>query len=175
MRARRKHWTAKSLKDYEYRIASDFVMQVEQTLEKHDVSQAELAEKLGVTEGRVSQIINNPGNLQLSTIVQWARVLSLKVAVVAYDDGDPENERGPVLSDVFRICWERCGRPADSWDLKGNQDFEMAVARKVVFNAEFSLNRRLTSKEEATLNKVAGTGSAKAKKENALENISLAA
>jgi hypothetical protein len=42
----------------------------------------------------------------------------MKVAVVAYDDGDPSNEKGPINSEIFSVCWSQCGRPRDFFDLQ---------------------------------------------------------
>lgn len=113
--AKKEHWTEKSTKDFLYRIASDFVEQVELRLEAKNMSRSDLAASLGVSKGRVSQLLNNPGNLTLEMIIRSARSLGMKVALVAYDDGDQKNERGPITAEVFRICWERCGKPADLW------------------------------------------------------------
>jgi transcriptional regulator with XRE-family HTH domain len=76
-------------------------------------SQVQLSERLGVTPGRVSQVLNNPGNLRLDTIIQYARALGKKVAIVAYDDGDAPNMNGPINSQVFERCWKDAGCPAD--------------------------------------------------------------
>ena len=82
-------------------------------MEKADINQAGLAKAMGVSEGRVSQILNNPGNLTLKTIVQAARALGYKASIVAYDDGDPGNHNGPVNAQIFELCWERAGCPTD--------------------------------------------------------------
>lgn len=105
------HWTNDSPKEFAYRVASDFVAQLEDHLS--GVSRDELAEKLGVTKGRVSQVLNNPGNFRLATAVQFARALGLKVSLVAYDDNDPNNLRGPVNSGVFEQCWVASNRPTE--------------------------------------------------------------
>ena len=114
---RQRHWTESSTADFVYRISSDFIMQLEKRLEVLPVSQKELADRLNVTIGRVSQVFNNPGNLTLRNFVQYSRALGMKVAVVAYDDDDPQNQNGPINSDVFTKCWERAGRPHDFFDL----------------------------------------------------------
>ncbi len=75
------------------------------------LSQNKFAKKLGLTPGRVSQILNNPGNLTLETMALWARKLGGKVEVSYYEDGDTRNQRGPINGEVFRLCWERAGRP----------------------------------------------------------------
>src|ERR1019366_5952933 len=121
METMKPHWTESSTADFVYRISSDFIMQLEKRLELQPMSQRELAEKLNVTIGRVSQVFNNPGNLTLRNFVQYSRALGMKVAVVAYDDDDPHNEGGPVNSNIFTKCWERAGRPHDFFDLAASR------------------------------------------------------
>jgi transcriptional regulator with XRE-family HTH domain len=106
------HWTERSVDDFLYRIASDFVRQIEKAM-GGEINQAKLAETLGVTEGRVSQIMNNPGNLTLRKIIEYSRALGRKVSVVAYEDDDPQNLNGPINSEVFTLCWEKAGKPVD--------------------------------------------------------------
>ena len=116
-----KHWTENSVIDYQSRITFDFLAQLEQQMDVLPLSQAELARKLGVGESAVSQILNNPANLELKTIIKYSRALGLKVAVVAYNDHDPGNERGPVNSEIFTLCWERQGKPVDFFELNEQQ------------------------------------------------------
>jgi transcriptional regulator with XRE-family HTH domain len=106
-----RHWTEESTESFIQRITFDFITQIQKRLESLPLSQAELAEKLHLSEGAVSQSLNGPRNLTLKTIVRYARAVGIKVALVAYDDRDPDNSRGPVNSDIFRICWENAGRP----------------------------------------------------------------
>jgi DNA-binding phage protein len=112
-----KHWTANNTGAFVHRIASDFVAQLENKLQKDGSNHAELASRLGVTPGRVSQVLNTPGNLTLRNIVQYVRALGLKVAIVAYDDGDPQNHNGPVNSEIFAACWKNAGSPANFFEL----------------------------------------------------------
>lgn len=105
------HWTERSIDDFLYKIAADFVDQLQLAMASMPLSQTELAKHLGITRGRVSQIFNNPGNLTLKQIIRYARALNLKVSIVAYDDKDSEHERGPINSDIFRLCWENAGSP----------------------------------------------------------------
>ena len=106
------HWTEDSADDFLHSIGADFIRFIETTM-GDSVTQSELARRLGVTEGRVSQVLNNPGNLTLKKIVEYARALRVKVSIVGYDDHDPGNLRGPIHSDIFTKCWERVGCPAD--------------------------------------------------------------
>lgn len=113
------HWTEESPKRYAFRIAADFVRFIEETMDAAPtpIKQSDLAAALGVTEGSVSQSLNNPGNMTLQKIVAYARAVKRKVAIVGYDDGDPENVNGPVNAGVFAQCWEMCDRPRDFFDL----------------------------------------------------------
>lgn len=113
-----KHWTSESLADFGFFVASDFVTQIQSKLSSEDLSQADLAERVGVTEGRISQIFNTPGNMTLNTMIQYARSLDLKLTVMVYDDGDRDFQRGPVLSDVFHSCWTSLGKPLDNWEFE---------------------------------------------------------
>jgi transcriptional regulator with XRE-family HTH domain len=79
----------------------------------NSVSQVDLANKLDVSAGRVSQVLNNPGNLSLKTVVQFARALGAKVSILGYCDDDPLNIKGPISTEVFTECWDKCGRPHD--------------------------------------------------------------
>ncbi len=111
------HWTAQSVKDYLFRIAADFIAQLESKMDSLPISQDELAKKLGVKREHVSRLINHPGNTSLTTMIKSARALGMKVSVVAYEDNDPKNTKGPIDSEIFRICWEKCGKPHDFWEL----------------------------------------------------------
>src|SRR5712692_6399557 len=111
------HWTSRSTDDFVYRISSDFVLQVERKMEEERMSQKDLADRLRVSYGRVSQILRNPGNITLKKIVEYSRVLGMKVSIVAYDDGDPHNKDGPVNSEIFHLCWKRAGAPRDFFAL----------------------------------------------------------
>lgn len=113
-----KHWTAKSSEDFRFAIAFNFVSQVEQVVDEEGISRKDLARRLGVSQGRVSQVINDPGNLTLKSIVEWSAVLGRKAAVVLYDDDDTENRYGPIDPDIFVHCWESLGKPRDFSDLE---------------------------------------------------------
>jgi transcriptional regulator with XRE-family HTH domain len=89
-------------------------------MQNEDISRTELAEKLGKTSGRVSQVLNNPGNLGIRTIVEYTRALGMKVAIIAYDDGDPDNDKGPIIPEVFVRSWEKLDRPNDLFEVESS-------------------------------------------------------
>jgi transcriptional regulator with XRE-family HTH domain len=113
-----KHWTEKSTDDFMYRVGADFVSRIERLLGTQ--SKASLAKKLGVSAGRISQVLNNPGNLTLKTMIEYARALGLKISVVAYDDSDPKNLNGPVDAEIFEQCWIGYGKPLDFYALNAS-------------------------------------------------------
>jgi hypothetical protein len=127
MEALAKHWTAKSTDAFVYRISSDFVLQLEKKMDG-EVSQNDLANRLKVSKGRVSQVLNNPGNLTLKKIVQYSRALGMKVAIVAYDDGDPTNQNGPINSEIFSRCWHKQGSPKNFFALNESTSVIRTVA-----------------------------------------------
>lgn len=107
------HWTNESTETFAFRVSADFVGQLEKVMDSEGITQADLASTLKVSESRVSQILNNPGNLTLKKMIEYARALHHKVSIVAYDDGDHRNLNGPIHSEVFACCWENAGRPAN--------------------------------------------------------------
>jgi transcriptional regulator with XRE-family HTH domain len=120
------HWTQDSIADFIYSISSNFVAQVETKIEEEGISQNDLAIKMNKTSGRVSQVLNNPGNLSTRVMVELARAVGMKVSIVAYDDGDPSNDRGPIDPDVFRRCWERAGRPENLFEVEEGESVQHA-------------------------------------------------
>jgi transcriptional regulator with XRE-family HTH domain len=113
------HWTENSPENFLYSIASDFIEQLRTKMKRIGMSQSKLARAAKVSKGYVSQVFNDPGNLTLITIVKFAEAAGMKVSVVGYEDDTAKGTpHGPVNADVFRMCWERQGRPTDMWSLK---------------------------------------------------------
>jgi hypothetical protein len=141
MDALKRHWTSGKLDNFVFQIAADFALQLEKRLEIGPVSNRELADRLKVTAGRVSQVLNNPGNFKLRSMTEYARALGMKVAVVAYDDNDPKNLKGPVNSEIFYRCWKLMGSPADFYELSTVSVFGtyFAPGRGSAANTGFSL------------------------------------
>ena len=122
-----KHWTSRSIKDLTFAIAQDFSAQIEVIMENEGILRKDIARELGVSPGRVSQIFDNPDKLNLSSIVRCARAVKKKVSIVLYDDGDVDNDHGPVSAEVFSRVWERSGRPLDFFELEEN----MVLGRRI--------------------------------------------
>jgi predicted XRE-type DNA-binding protein len=114
----RKHWTSHSIDNFVFSIAADFMLQIEKLISAKGTKQSEIAKVLGVSEGRVSQVLNTPGNLTFRNAVQYATAFGRKVAVVVYDDGDANNQHGPINGEIFVSCWQRQGHPTDFFELR---------------------------------------------------------
>ena len=104
-------------KEFFLQVSVDYLSQLEEVIEAKKIARSAYAKILGVSRGRVSQILNRPSNLKLEKIVEYARRLSRKVAIVLYDDGDGRNKMGPILPQIFEECWKRQGRPRNFFDL----------------------------------------------------------
>ena len=130
------HWTEKSIDDYANWLSFDFITQIAKTMEAMLLKQAQFADRLNLTKGRVSQIFNNPGNLTLNNIIKYSRCLGVKVAIVTYNDNDPDNESGPVNADIFRICWEERGKPKDVFEIEEKKPFKIATTSDGLLNEE---------------------------------------
>jgi hypothetical protein len=98
-------------------VGRDFICQIEARMEQLHINREEFALRVGASQGWISQVFKNPKNLSLYTIVKFVRAVGLKVAVVAYDDKDPLNQRGQITPEVFTKCWEKRGKPRDFFDL----------------------------------------------------------
>ena len=122
-----KHWTERSTEDFLYKIGWDFIAQIEKLIDSGGTTQDALAKKLGVSKGRVSQVLRNPGNVTLKNIVRYARALGRKVSIIAYDDGDPDNHNGPVNAEIFLSCWEAAGKPADFFSLSNGAAYIITI------------------------------------------------
>jgi hypothetical protein len=109
------HWTEDNPLRMVRAISSDFVAQLETVMEYSGCSHMELAKRLGVTMGRVSQMMNSPGNFTIKNGVLYGAAVRMNVAVVAYPT---ESTTAPISGDVFRTCWEIAGCPKNMFDIK---------------------------------------------------------
>lgn len=114
-----RHWTERSVEDFAYGVASDYFDLIRDEMDKQGCSKAKLARMAKLSKGRITQIFQNPGNIEMITITKIARALKLKLALFPYrDSSDPRNERGPINSEVFRLCWEQADSPVDMWAIR---------------------------------------------------------
>lgn len=109
------HWTADSPLRMVRAISSDFIAQLETVMEDSGWGHAELAKRLDVTMGRVSQMMNSPGNFTLKNGILYGAAVGMNVAVIAYP---MECTTTPISGDVFRACWEIAGRPKNMFDIQ---------------------------------------------------------
>lgn len=88
-------------KDYIERGAAisenDSVMLINQAFAEGGRTQKELAELLGVSEGRVSQILNGDGNLRVATLARYLSALGFSLRMEA----DSTDGRGRQIGRRF--------------------------------------------------------------------------
>lgn len=106
-----KSWVENSVENLKYFIGADFVDQLQTKLDSQGLTQRMFAEKLGVTEGRVSQIFNSPGNLTIDTMVSWGQTVGMKTGIILYGNSVDEELRGPLSGKIFYDCWRNMGAP----------------------------------------------------------------
>jgi len=126
------HWTHRSPEDFLYSIAADFIEQLRAKMKKLHMTQSKLARSANVSKSYVSQVFNDPGNLSLVTIVKFANAVGMKVSLVGYEDHSPAHAgSGPINSEIFRLCWEAAGKPADMWDIQAKPTVQTTAALDV--------------------------------------------
>jgi transcriptional regulator with XRE-family HTH domain len=72
-------------------LAAQVMRILEQALDASGLDQKTLAEKLGVTQGRVSQVLNGDGNLRVAAVARYLRALGYETHLSAtpVDSGNP--------------------------------------------------------------------------------------
>lgn len=99
-----KHWTRRNAENFAYQIITDFLEQCE------------------VCNQDAPDLLSDVETTPIVDLIRYAQSLDMKVALVAYDDGDYDQELGPINSEVFRLCWERAGKPKNFFDLNNKED-----------------------------------------------------
>ena len=63
-----------------------------QAVHESGMTQAEIADALGVTAGRVSQVLNGDGNVRIATLARFleATGYTAKITALPHEDGKPE-------------------------------------------------------------------------------------
>jgi transcriptional regulator with XRE-family HTH domain len=148
-----KHWTSATIDNFVFQIAADFTLQLEKKLEVGPITNKELAQRLKVSSGRVSQVLNSPSNFTLRSMAEYARALGMKVVVVAYEDSDPSNTRGPINSEIFQQCWKHMGSPADFFELSSmivpNKRFPNGMSSAANTDTEIDLTTAMAVQHKA--------------------------
>lgn len=98
-RARDREPTSPRLAYEQELLRGEAVEVIADLLDSHDISQRQLAERLGVGEARVSRILSGRENATLATIAELGDALGVRFALVAipYEDrtGTPAAEDPP--------------------------------------------------------------------------------
>lgn len=112
----------------ENRFVNDILFEIETALKKLNVSQAELAHALGVSDARVSQILAGNGkNLQARSIARIAYVLGLRPDLGFIDDTVASKLEDQISCRIIQArvkAWATESRDFDGpvWEGPSNDD-----------------------------------------------------
>lgn len=109
-----KHWAHEDIAAYQDFVSMNFADQISDQMERKGISQASMAKALGVTEGRVSQILGGNPNLTLKTMIRMVQAIGLDMCVVAYEQDKSGETKIPLYGQTFKACWDVLGQPT-SW------------------------------------------------------------
>lgn len=122
MKKKNLHWTAGSPEDFKYHVAFDFMSDLENLMDAYKISVKQLAKKSGVSAQIIQSLVDDPQDLTLIHSVKLSRALGNKVSLVLYEDGDSENQHGPVHPQVFATCWKNLKCPKDMFGFVTNAE-----------------------------------------------------
>ncbi|MBV5242336.1 helix-turn-helix domain-containing protein [Mycolicibacterium sp. PAM1] len=94
-------------------LAGQVMRLLQQALDASDLDQKALADKLGVTQGRVSQVINGDGNMKIAAVARYLRALGYETYLAASPviSGLPalpiESRRAPATSSQSTVTEQR--------------------------------------------------------------------
>ena len=98
------------------RLVTEFTNEINWHMREHDVTQAEVANRMGVSPGRVSQILSGGENLTLRTVASVTTALDARCEMTVHPiegvaDGDGNQHAGQVdhPAEEDRPLW-RVGR-----------------------------------------------------------------
>jgi predicted XRE-type DNA-binding protein len=64
-------------------LAGQVMRLLQQALDASELDQKALAEQLGVTQGRVSQVLNGDGNMKIAAVARYLRALGYETQITA--------------------------------------------------------------------------------------------
>ena len=112
------HWTSEP-EALAYAIAAELTGVVERRADKLKISLYDIANALGKTATHVQNLIHRPNDPSLRELVQLAKSVGFKVALVVYDEDNSEDETvAPVNGKIMEQCWRALGSPRDFFELE---------------------------------------------------------
>jgi transcriptional regulator with XRE-family HTH domain len=90
-------------------LATQVVSLIHEALIASDLDQKALAAKLGVSEGRISQVVNGDGNLRIAAVARYLRALGYTTSISAQpaESGRPQLESTPGRAHYPVGTWMR--------------------------------------------------------------------
>lgn len=96
-----------SVEDKAWDIIFEFYHQVLTKMEKHNISQADLARKLGKSRSAVSQLLNKTPNISIRRMVEIADAVGLEFTLTPVKHKRVHSLRSPYLQDQTQTITPR--------------------------------------------------------------------
>ena len=96
-----------SVEDKAWDIIFEFYHQVLTKMEKHNISQADLARKLGKSRSAVSQLLNKTPNISIRRMVEIADAVGLEFTLTPVKHQRVHSLRSPYLQDQTQTITPR--------------------------------------------------------------------
>ncbi|MFP3904895.1 MAG: helix-turn-helix domain-containing protein [Armatimonadota bacterium] len=75
-----------------YEILLEVTEKICKSMKDRDISQTELADRLGVSRQYVSRFLNTPGNTTLKSIIEFAMALDMAVEITLHEASPEQTE-----------------------------------------------------------------------------------
>ena len=111
--------TTKQVKTDDTRLnaaAETFTRQLKERLNQLGISHETFADRLDVSQQRVTRILKHPGNLTLDVMLRTAAASQMKLALVLYEP--PPDDPDPIPPELFRNTWQQADKPTSTNQLK---------------------------------------------------------
>ena len=143
-------------------LAGQVMRLLHQALDVSDLDQKALAEKLGVTQGRVSQVFNGDGNMRIAAVARYLRALGYETRLSATPvaPGIPPLPRearrptgAPAATGSHReaLCCppaKALARKDDKWLTKSKQPRNSSISTNFVSSLSMNSSPTATSKTD---------------------------
>lgn len=96
-----------SVEDKAWDIIFEFYHQILTKMEKHNISQADLARKLGKSRSAVSQLLNKTPNISIRRMVEIADAVGLEFTLTPVKHKRVHSLRSPYLQDQTQTITPR--------------------------------------------------------------------
>lgn len=116
MKPKSPHWSSQNLQAYRMAVLASFLTQIQNRLDVLGWHAYHLAERSGISQKRITQILSQDVTPTLTECMIMAKSASCSIAIVAIPNHDDVN-LGPINSEVFHSLWYKAMRPLSVYDV----------------------------------------------------------